>query len=81
MLQFERAACAYKTGVYINPGDFSAKSCNSWIKAYNNNFAGKSAEWWKSLLEHYVIAESEPERVGDMSILDETRGALPMSSP
>lgn len=79
-LQFERAARAYKTGVYVNPGDFCAKSCNSWVKAYGNNFTGKSTEWWESLLGHYDVAESEPEKVGDMSILDETRGALPMSS-
>lgn len=80
LVQFERVARAFKTGVYVNPGDFCAKSCNSWVKAYNNNFTGKSAEWWEKLLEHYDVAESEPERVGDMSILDEARGALPMSS-
>jgi hypothetical protein len=80
LLQFERAARVYKTGIYVNPGDFCAKSCNSWVKAYNNNFNGKSAAWWEGILEHYDVAESEPERVGDMSILDETRGALPMSS-
>jgi hypothetical protein len=81
-LQFERAARTYKTGIYVNPGDFCAKLCKSWVKAYNNNFAGKSAEWWESLLEHYdvSVSESETEKVGDMSILDETRGALPMSS-
>ncbi len=79
-LQYERVARAYKTGVYAHPGDFCAKSCNSWVKAYNNNFAEKSDEWWESLLNHYDVAESEPEKVGDKSILDETRGALPMSS-
>ena len=62
------------------PGDFHAKSCNLWIKAYNNNFVGKSAEWWESLLGNYVVAKSEPEKIGDMSILDETHGALPMSN-
>jgi len=79
-LQFERVARAYMTGVYVNPGDFCAKSCNSWVRAYNKNFAKKSAEWWESLLDHYDVAESESEKAGDMSILDETRGALPMSS-
>src|SRR6266852_4947804 len=69
-----------RLGVYAHPGDFCAKSCNSWVKVYNNNFAEKSDEWWESLLNHYDVAKSEPEKVGDKSILDEMRGALPMSS-
>jgi len=40
------------------------------------------AEWWMAILEFYVMApETEPEKAGDMSILDEGRAALPMSSP
>lgn len=79
--QYEKVIRSYKTGVYVPAGDFSAKTCNTWIKQYNSNFNRMSAERWEEILEYFDIAcDSEVERVGDQSILDEGRGALPMSS-
>jgi hypothetical protein len=81
-LQYEKVVRAYKTGFYVSSGDFRAKSCNTWVKVYNKNFNKITAERWEDLLQHYDVApDSEHERVGDMSILDEARAALPMSSP
>ncbi len=71
----------YKTGIYIHPGDFCAKSCNLWVKGYNNNFTKKTTEWWEETLQYYGdVPKLESKGVGDMSILDEMQGALPMSS-
>src|SRR5216684_6960304 len=50
-LQFERVARAYKTGIYIHPGDFCAKSWKSWVQGYNNNFAKKTTEWWEETIQ------------------------------
>jgi len=52
----------------------------TWVKQYNKNFNGKTGDWWEGILQHYVVADSDTERVGDMSILDEQWAALPMSS-
>lgn len=78
-LQYEKII---QTGIYVSSSDFAAKYCNRWIRQYYKNFATKMAEWWMAILEFYVMApETEPEKAGDMSILDEGRAALPMSSP
>jgi hypothetical protein len=80
--QFEKCVRSYKTGAYVSSGSFHAKVCNTWVKQYNKNFNQKSDDWWSAILQHYAVAESDSEvgRVGDMSILDEQRAALPMSS-
>jgi len=53
-----------------------------WVKQYNKNFNHKMTDWWDTILQYYmVVSNSEPEKVGDMSILDEAQMALPMSSP
>ena len=81
LLQYEKVVRSYKTGTYVSSGDFRAKSCNYWIKQYNKNFDKKTADWWKAILQYYVVeSNSEHEEIGDMSILDEERAALPMSS-
>jgi hypothetical protein len=73
---------SYKTGVYVASGDFSAKSCNTWVRQYNKNFDKKTIDWWDAVLEHYeVVPDSEPSRIGEMSMLDDEQAALPMSSP
>lgn len=70
---------SYRNGVY-SVADFRAKSCNTWIRQYNKNFDKKTTDWWTNILENYVtVSDSEHEKVGDMSILDEGRAALPMS--
>jgi hypothetical protein len=82
-LQYEKVVRSYKTGIYISSGPFSAKSCNSWVKSYNKNFNRMTAKQWEDLLSgHYTtgVADNEVERVGDMSMLDEAWGELPMSS-
>jgi hypothetical protein len=67
--------------MYIPSGDFSAKSCNTWVKQYNSNFDRITTERWEEILEYYDIGcDSDVERVGDQSILDEGQGDLPMSS-
>jgi hypothetical protein len=80
--QYEKIARSYKLGHYVHAGDFEAKTCNMWVKQYNKNFDGKTAEWWEKLLTFYgadAIIESDVE--GGESILDEQRAALPISSP
>jgi hypothetical protein len=79
--QYEKVVRSYKTGVYVPSGDFSAKLCNTWVKQYNRNFNKVSQERWEEILTYYDITPtSDIEGVGDQSILDEGRGALPMSS-
>jgi hypothetical protein len=40
-----------------------------------------TTEHWEELLEYYdIMPDSDVEGVGDQSILDEGRAALPMSS-
>jgi hypothetical protein len=57
------------------------KSCNAWVKQYNSNFNRMTAEHWEEILEYYdIVCNSDIERVGDLSILDEGWVALPMSS-
>jgi hypothetical protein len=80
-LQYEKIIRSYKTGIYVPSGDFSAKSCNAWVKQYNSNFNRMTAECWEEILEYYDIAcDSDIERAGDLLILDEGQAALPMSS-
>ena len=79
-LQYEKVIQSYQTGVYVPRGNFCAKSCNMWVRQYNKNF-NKTANWWKSILECYIIMpNSDHKMIGELSILDEGRGYLPMSS-
>jgi hypothetical protein len=82
LIQYEKVARAYWTSTYNDATTFCAKSCNTWVRQYKKNFSSKTTKWWEDILEYYIIEDaSEAEKVGEMSILDEARGALPMSSP
>ena len=80
-MKYERVVRSYKTGIYAPIGDFSAKWCNKWVRQYDQNFNNKMDSWWNDLLEHYNVTEVGHIKDVDMSMLDEGRGALPMSSP
>jgi hypothetical protein len=71
----------YKTSVYVPAGDFSVKTCNTWIKQYNSNFNRMTTKHWEEILEYFNIAcDSEIERVSNQLILDKEQEALSMSS-
>src|SRR5260370_35320907 len=76
----QKVVWSYRTGTYTSSGQFRAKLCSTWVKQYNKNFDRKTGDWWEGILQHYVVVDSDTERVGNMSILDEQRVALPMSS-
>ena len=82
--QYEKIVRSYKTGEYVPSGNFDAKSCGVWVKQYNKNFDGKTAEWWDRILQLYDADHDhgqDGQDPGDKSILDGGCGALPMSSP
>jgi hypothetical protein len=80
-LQYEKVVRSYRTGVYVSSGDFSAKTCNTWVKQYNANFNKMSDKRWEEILEYYDTEHYSDTGGGvEQSILDEGRAALPMSS-
>ncbi|KAJ8462088.1 hypothetical protein ONZ45_g18061 [Pleurotus djamor] len=84
LTSYERAVRAYsKQGTYIDPGDFRAESCNTWVRQYSKNFENKPKKWWDKILEYYDDEPSDDdEEAGgfEASMLDMRRAALPMSS-
>ncbi|KAJ8473941.1 hypothetical protein ONZ45_g16112 [Pleurotus djamor] len=84
LTSYERAVRAYsKQGIYIDPGDFRAESCNTWVRQYSKNFENKPKKWWDKILEYYEDEPSDDdEEAGgfEVSVLDMRRAALPMSS-
>ena len=79
--QYEKVARSYKLGYYIHSGDFEAKTCNMWVRQYNKNFDGKTAQWWEKILTFYSADTAVESDVGGDSIIDKKRAALPISSP